>query len=111
VIGFVGLRPTRPREIAASPSTISFMRRLDKDEILSRLGLETKPSIGETVSSVIGLFGAGVLVGAGVALLLAPKSGRELREDLRKTLGGEDLWEGGAGSDPGAVQRGSKPAT
>jgi gas vesicle protein len=28
------------------------------------------------------LFGVGLLVGAGVALMLAPKSGRELRRDL-----------------------------
>jgi gas vesicle protein len=30
----------------------------------------------------LALFGAGLLVGAGLALLLAPTSGRELREEI-----------------------------
>ena len=39
-----------------------------------------------TVDMLPGLavFGTGLLVGAGVALFLAPKEGRELREDVRK---------------------------
>lgn len=37
----------------------------------------------------VGLFGSGILVGAGVALLLAPKSGARLRADIAR--GSEDL--------------------
>lgn len=35
----------------------------------------------------LALFGAGLLVGAGLALLLAPSTGEELRENLSERLG------------------------
>ena len=38
------------------------------------------------VAGTLGTFGVGLLVGAGIALLLAPKPGRQLREDLRERL-------------------------
>ena len=65
------------------------MNYLDKDELLSQLGLETKSSLGHSIISALGPFGVGMLVGAGVALLLAPKSGRELREDIRNKVSQE----------------------
>jgi gas vesicle protein len=34
----------------------------------------------------LGTFGIGLLVGAGVALLLAPKPGRDLRHDIRAKI-------------------------
>jgi hypothetical protein len=37
-------------------------------------------------SAIAGAFGAGVVVGAGAALVLAPKSGAELRGELMKRL-------------------------
>jgi hypothetical protein len=62
------------------------LRNLDKDEILGMLGLETKTSTGAWLAGSLGTFGVGLLVGAGIALMLAPKPGRELREDLRDRL-------------------------
>jgi hypothetical protein len=62
------------------------LRNLDRDEILGMLGLETKTSDGARFAGTIGTFGIGLLVGAGIALLLAPKPGRQLREDLRDRL-------------------------
>ena len=62
------------------------LRHIDKDEILGLLGLETKTSTGAAVAGTLGTFGIGLLVGAGIALLLAPKPGRQLREDLREKL-------------------------
>jgi hypothetical protein len=62
------------------------LRHLDKDEILGLLGLETRSSTAATVAGTLGTFGIGLLVGAGIALLLAPKPGRQLREDLRERL-------------------------
>jgi len=62
------------------------LKRLDKDELLSMLGLETKPSTVRWLSGALGTFGVGMLVGAGIALMLAPKPGRELRGDLRERL-------------------------
>jgi gas vesicle protein len=55
---------------------------LNKDDILGALGLTTRPTISQRMVSSIGLFGLGALVGAGVALLLAPSSGEDLREGL-----------------------------
>jgi gas vesicle protein len=71
------------------------LKNLDKDEILSMLGLETKPSTGSWIAGTLGTFGIGLLVGAGIALMLAPKPGRELRGDIRDRLrrAPEDLRE------------------
>jgi hypothetical protein len=66
------------------------MNFLDKDELLERLGLETARPAGRTVGSAVAVFGLGLLVGAGVALLLAPSSGRDLRADLGARLDGEN---------------------
>lgn len=66
--------------------TLKELRNLDKDDILEMLGLETKQSTGAWVAGTLGTFGVGLLVGAGIALMLAPKAGRELREDLRDKL-------------------------
>jgi gas vesicle protein len=61
---------------------ISDIRDMSKDDILSAMGLASKPSTGEWILGTFGLFGMGLLVGASVALLLAPKPGTELRRDL-----------------------------
>jgi hypothetical protein len=63
------------------------IRNIDKDHLLGLLGLETKRSPSRRLLGMLGTFGAGVLVGAGVALLLAPKAGGELRRDIRAKLG------------------------
>jgi hypothetical protein len=62
------------------------LRNLDKDELLGMLGLESKPSTVRWLSGALGTFGLGMLVGAGIALMLAHKPGRELRGDLRDRL-------------------------
>lgn len=62
----------------------SKLKNLDKDELLETLGLQSRPSAAEVWLPAIGLLGVGLLVGAGVGLLLAPKSGAQLREDLKK---------------------------
>ncbi len=61
------------------------LRDLDRDDLLSILGI-TASSPGQTIFSGLGIFAAGLLLGAGGALLLAPKSGQGLREDLREKL-------------------------
>jgi hypothetical protein len=62
------------------------IRNMDKDDYLGLLGLETKHSLTNRLLGTLGTFGIGLLVGAGVALLLAPKAGSELRQDLRAKL-------------------------
>jgi hypothetical protein len=59
------------------------LRNLDKDDVLEMMGLQSKTSTGAYLASALGTFGVGLLVGAGLGLLLAPKAGRELRDDLR----------------------------
>lgn len=54
-----------------------------RDELLERLPTHSSPRrASEQLLTSIGLFGAGIVVGAGLALLFAPKPGRELRRDL-----------------------------
>jgi hypothetical protein len=55
------------------------------DDIIRALGLRTQRH-SDVVPSVA-LFGAGLLVGAGLALLFAPTTGRELREELSERAG------------------------
>lgn len=62
------------------------VRNLDKDDLLDLLGLEKKPTPGARVGEALGTFGLGLLVGAGIALILAPKPGRELRDQIREHL-------------------------
>jgi gas vesicle protein len=65
---------------------LSELRNMDKDDILEMMGLQTKSSTAAVVGGTIGIFAVGLLVGAGLGLLMAPKAGRELREDLRDRL-------------------------
>jgi len=67
---------------------IKKLRDLDKDDLLNLIGLETRRTVADWILPTLGIFGVGVLVGAGIGMLLAPKPGRELREDLRNRLQG-----------------------
>jgi hypothetical protein len=82
---------------------------MDKDDVLGMLGLEPRRSNSGRMLTALGPFGIGLLVGAGVALLLAPKPGSELRENLRAKLRRGDKREaiGANGSDGEAT---SSPA-
>lgn len=65
---------------------LSDITQLSKDDILGALGLESKRTTSATVVESLAVFSVGVLVGASVALMMAPKSGRELREDLTSRI-------------------------
>ena len=66
---------------------------MNREDILNSLGLQSIPERSDTILPAMGIFGAGILVGAGLGLLFAPKPGRELRDDLRRNAGdlGENL--------------------
>lgn len=57
-------------------------RNLDLESVLSQVGLRRQHSRSEDMMPMVGLFGVGFLVGAGVALLLAPRSGKEMRTEV-----------------------------
>ena len=77
---------------------------VDKDDVLGMLGLEARRSQSSRMLTTLGTFGIGLLVGAGVALLLAPKAGGELRRDLRAKLRRDCKGEAvGANSSDGAA--------
>lgn len=71
-----------------------------------------------TESSVLVPFLVGGLIGAGVALLLAPKSGRELRNDIKGVASktrdkvaltieqGKELYEGSKAAVKNAIEAG-----
>jgi hypothetical protein len=61
---------------------IKDIKNLDKDQILELLGLESERSTTSSIVWTLGLVAIGAIAGAGIALLLAPQSGRELRETV-----------------------------
>ena len=74
---------------------------MEKDDALGMLGLAARRSQSSRTLTALGTFGVGLLVGAGVALLLAPKAGSELRQNLRAKLRRKGKGEavGANGSD------------
>ncbi len=66
--------------------TLDKMKNLDKDDLLNMLGLETRRTAADYMVPALALFGLGVVVGTGVGLLVAPRPGRELREDIAQRL-------------------------
>ena len=65
---------------------LSDISDLSKEDVLSALGLALKPSTSQRVVGTLGMFGLGAIVGAGLALLLAPSSGEDLRDDLGRRI-------------------------
>jgi hypothetical protein len=65
------------------------MKDFNKERVLGALGLAIKPRTTAVVLGATGMFALGVLVGASVALFMAPRAGRELRRELRQRLARE----------------------
>jgi len=60
-------------------------RSMSTDDLLEALGLEKKRGFLGLALPAAGIFAAGAAIGAGVALLLAPKSGREFQRQLKSS--------------------------
>lgn len=58
------------------------LKSLNKDDILAALGLESKRTTTNVVASSLGVFSIGLAVGAAAALLFAPKTGKQMRDDV-----------------------------
>jgi len=59
----------------------------NSNDVLEMLGLERKRDTTDWIVPTVGVFAVGVLVGAGIGLLFAPKPGSQMREDLSKGVG------------------------
>jgi hypothetical protein len=57
-----------------------------KDQLAEAIGLRTAPSPMSDVATALAIFASGVLAGGAVALLFAPRPGRQLRRDLRERM-------------------------
>ena len=61
---------------------LKYLQDMDKDDVLEAIGLEERSSGWSTALGTMGIFALGCLVGAGIGLAFAPKSGEEFRNEL-----------------------------
>jgi hypothetical protein len=61
------------------------LKKMDREDVLHRLGLEEHTPTSDFFSG-LGLFAVGLLVGAGLGVMFAPKPGAEMRNQLSETL-------------------------
>jgi len=57
-----------------------------REDVLNAIGAAAGRSNSTDISMMLGVFGAGILIGAGLALLFAPKPGSELRQDIENRV-------------------------
>ncbi|MGZ3461468.1 MAG: hypothetical protein ACXU86_23500, partial [Archangium sp.] len=94
--------PLLTRYTHGAPAMFSAndLKKMDKDDLLNLLGLESKKGPTDWMLPALGAFSVGLLVGAGLGLLMAPKPGVELRNDLRNRMqGGQDSLANGQRSE------------
>ena len=65
---------------------LKYLQDIDKDDVLEAFGLEQRSSAWSTAIGTIGIFALGCLVGAGIGLAFAPKSGEEFRTELGERM-------------------------
>lgn len=63
---------------------IDDISNISKTDIARALGLQ--PKITDYIWPAMGIFSVGALVGAGLALMFAPKAGNELRDEIGSKL-------------------------
>lgn len=54
------------------------------DDVLARLGLQTRTTARDYVFPALGIFGLGMLVGAGIVVLSTPRMREQVRDRLRR---------------------------
>ena len=58
-----------------------------KEDIASAVGLQARASTTGDMLTSFAIFGTGMILGAGLALLFAPKAGHEIRHDIAEKVG------------------------
>lgn len=74
---------------------------IDREALLKRMGLEERSPAGDFFTG-LGLFSIGVLVGAGLGLMFAPRRGEEMRAALEERWRNRGRGEQDYQSDLGA---------
>ncbi len=67
--------------ISKITKVVSTLRSLDSDDLLGYAGLQRRSRL-----STAATFGAGIALGAGVALLFAPTSGAKMRKQIARSF-------------------------
>jgi len=62
--------------------SVSAVGSLDRGDVLDRLGLERRRTTFERVATIVGIFSAGILVGAGASLLASPVAPADVRRKI-----------------------------
>lgn len=80
------------------------MRGMDRDKLLARMGLEERNPAGDLFGG-LGVFALGILVGAGLGLLFAPRPGEETRTKVgeawkNRRVGKDELRDLGSEGRP-----------
>jgi hypothetical protein len=65
---------------------LKYLQDIDKDDVLEAIGLEERSSGWGAALGTVGIFALGCLVGAGIGLAFAPKSGEEFRTELGERM-------------------------
>jgi hypothetical protein len=78
----VNVKDLRKRGLKA----LKYLQDIDRDDVLEALGLEERSSAWATTFGTLGIFALGCLVGAGIGLAFAPKSGEEFRSELGERM-------------------------
>jgi hypothetical protein len=65
---------------------LKYLQDIDKDDVLEALGLEERTSPWASAFGTLGIFALGCLLGAGIGLAFAPKSGEEFRTELGERM-------------------------
>lgn len=65
------------------------LKKLDADDLLEYVGLQRR-SASDWVVPALSALGVGLIVGAGLGLLFAPREGAQLRRGLRERFAGSE---------------------
>ena len=65
---------------------LKYLQDVDSDDVLCAMGLERRSSGWATALGTVAIFALGCLVGAGIGIAFAPKSGEEFRNELGERM-------------------------
>jgi hypothetical protein len=58
-----------------------------REDVATAIGLRARASTTGEMITAFGIFGTGMMLGAGLALLFAPKAGHQIRRDIAEKVG------------------------